>query len=276
MSKKRIAENFGKAACHYDESAALQRRVGERLWLQMESVLSVNLCAGNTTLIDLGCGSGYFTKKIKQRIEGKVIGLDISSDMLNYSMEQCQDQKNIFFVNADAEKIPLQCASADVIFSNFVLQWCDDLRGALGESLRILKPGGCLAFSMPIEGTLIELESCWKSVDGNRHVNSFYSKKEIETMLLSALDERELDSSSVDINISSYQCANYYETFKDILQDLKQVGANTVKGARSGGLMGKTRFAYLAENYERFRNEKGLPATYQVLNVIVERKVINA
>ena len=270
VSKERIAESFGKAAFQYDESAALQRNVGERLWSKMEQFGGSKLSSANFTLLDLGSGSGYFSQNLGQKTQGELISLDIAQGMLQQARQRCDTQSKLFFVNADAEKIPLKNSSVDVVFSNFVLQWCDNLSKALKECLRILKPGGCLGLSIPITGTLKELQNSWLKIDNNAHVNSFYSEEEIKSILFSVLDKSNIDSASVEMHISSYHCANYYNTLKEVLKDLKHIGANTVKGGRAGGLMGKARFAQLEDNYEQFRNTQGLPASYEVLDVIVK------
>ena len=187
-------------------------------------------------------------------------------------MQRSSVKNNSFFLNADAEQLPLKNASVDVVFSNFALQWCENLKRALEESLRILKPGGCLGFSIPISGTLLELQESWQEVDNYSHVNSFFSENEVRK-LLSEITKHKSNSGLIETQFSSYHCANYYDTFKDVLKDLKHIGANTLKGSRNKGLMGKARFATLEKNYEQFRQELGLPVTYSVLNVVVKNLV---
>jgi len=272
VNKERIAENFGKAAFQYDESAALQRDIGEGLWQEMEKCCAGTLNSGDFSLLDLGCGSGYFTERLRQKTKGDLIGLDIAPEMLRHARRRCYIKGNSFFVNADAERLALNSSSVDAIFSNFVLQWCENLQNALEECLRILKPGGCLGFSIPISGTLVELRESWQKVDHYPHVNSFFSAEEVKSLLLEILRHKG-DSDLTQTHFSTYYRANHYATFKDVLRDLKHIGANTVKGSRNRGLMGKTRFASLEENYEQFRQENGLPVSYQVLNVVVNKIV---
>ncbi|MDD3530294.1 MAG: malonyl-[acyl-carrier protein] O-methyltransferase BioC, partial [Gallionellaceae bacterium] len=52
---------------------------------------------------------------------------------------------------------------------------------------------------------------------------------------------------------------------KGVLSDLKGIGAHTVLDARREGLMGKTEWRRLTANYERFRRDGRLPATYEVI-----------
>lgn len=272
VNKERIAENFGKAAIQYDKSAALQRGIGEGLWQEIEKYCADTLHSGHFNLLDLGCGSGYFTEKLRQKTAGDLIGLDIAQGMLHHTRRRHYAKENSFFVNADAEQLALKSASVDIIFSNFVLQWCESLNNALEECLRVLKPGGCLGFSIPICGTLFELRESWQKIDHYPHVNAFFSAEEVKDLVFKTLMDKGY-SGLTQTHFSTYYRANHYAVFRDVLRDLKHIGANTVKGSRNKGLMGKTRFASLEENYEQFRQEKGLPVSYQVLNVVVKKTI---
>jgi len=268
VSKDRIAESFGKAAFHYDENAALQRKIGECLWQQMEKFCGETFVADDFSLLDLGCGSGYFTENLRQKTHGDVIALDIARGMLSHARQRCHFKSNSFFINADAEKLPLNSFSVDVIFSNFVLQWCDNLKHALSECLRVVKPGGCVGFSIPVAGTLRELQKSWRQIDAHSHVNSFYSEEDVKLILSEAL-KKTAYSNDYETHFSSYRCDEHYDTLKEILRNLKHIGANTVKASGRKGLMGKAHFAKLEENYEQFRCEKGLPISYEVLQVVI-------
>ena len=52
---------------------------------------------------------------------------------------------------------------------------------------------------------------------------------------------------------------------RQLLRELKAIGAHTVKQGARGGLMGKATWRRLTENYERFRQDGRLPATYEVV-----------
>ena len=58
-------------------------------------------------------------------------------------------------VCADALRLPFAEASADIVFSSLMLQWCDDLLIAFREVRRVLKPGGLFIFSTFGPDTLI-------------------------------------------------------------------------------------------------------------------------
>jgi ubiquinone/menaquinone biosynthesis C-methylase UbiE len=52
--------------------------------------------------------------------------------------------RNVEFVQAEIETLPLEDASADVVISNGVFNLCPDKPVVLREAFRVLRPGGCL------------------------------------------------------------------------------------------------------------------------------------
>ena len=72
IDKRRIADSFGRAAETYDQAAAFQRTVGGNLLAR----LPVDFHPADTT--DLGCGTGYFTRALRQRYGQPVLGIDLA------------------------------------------------------------------------------------------------------------------------------------------------------------------------------------------------------
>ena len=56
-----------------------------------------------------------------------------------------------------------------------------------------------------------------------------------------------------------------YDTVTDVMRDLKAIGAHNATDGRSRGLQGRGFLQKLAENYEQFRFENKLPATFEVV-----------
>ncbi len=56
-----------------------------------------------------------------------------------------------------------------------------------------------------------------------------------------------------------------YADLKDLLRELKAIGAQTVATDRRSGLMGRATWGRLSERYEAFRREGRLPATYEII-----------
>jgi len=97
------------------------------------------------TVLDVGCGSGQTLAWVRQTHPGwAALGLDISEDALSDARSE-----HIDLVLASATNIPLARASADLVIALDVLHHLPVDGGdvaALGEIMRVLKPGGYLLF----------------------------------------------------------------------------------------------------------------------------------
>src|SRR5689334_13366850 len=163
--KRQVAASFSRAAASYDSVAELQRDVGNE-WLRR---LPGDFVAGRW--LDMGCGTGYFSRALGERCPtGNGLALDIAEGMLNHARPLGGANH---FIAGDAERLPLQDSTCDLVFSSLAVQWCADFASVLNEAYRVLKPGGIFAFASLCAGTLFELRDSWRQVDGMVHVNRF-------------------------------------------------------------------------------------------------------
>lgn len=99
---------------------------------------------GNT-VVDLGSGAGndVFIARSIVGDEGKVIGLDMTEEMVEKAnLNKAKlEYNNIEFHLGDIEQMPLDNDLADVVVSNCVLNLVPDKQKAFSEIYRILKPG---------------------------------------------------------------------------------------------------------------------------------------
>ena len=101
----------------------------------------------NGTLFDIACGTGdvLFNAKSKRNDYSEFIGFDISDGMLTQARNRAKRKyPDIKFIQASAEKIPMENASADCLTISFGLRNVDNREVALKEFHRILKNGGTL------------------------------------------------------------------------------------------------------------------------------------
>ena len=251
--KRLIAASFSRAAATYDRAAALQRRVGANLLARLpEDVAPVDI-------VDLGCGTGYFSRALATHYRQPVLGLDLAEGMLRHAREHSPGQ--LGWVAGDAEAIPLRNGSQDLIFSSLALQWCPQLQRALAEAWRVLRPGGRLAFNTLLEGSLHELREAWGAVDDHVHVNRFMPLEELQGLLGAA--------GFADWRCEVEQHVLYYPKLAELTRELKALGAHNINPGRPGGLGGATRLRKLTAAYDTFRNEQGVPATWQVAQVLM-------
>lgn len=98
----------------------------------------------NVTVLDIGCGAGNSTSKISET-GAKVIGIDFSQKMIDQANSAYQ---GITFKQSDAENIPLEDNSMDVVIANFVVHHFAEPNKVFKEINRVLKPNGKFAFAV--------------------------------------------------------------------------------------------------------------------------------
>src|SRR5690606_642862 len=206
-------------------------------------------------VLDVGCGTGFFSQKLYDCLpQSEIFALDIAEGMVKFACLE-RDQ-NILWVCGDAENLPLQTASVDLVFTSLAIQWCNDLPQLFSEFYRILKPEGRLLFSTLGPATLHELKSAWQSVDAYVHVNRFQSDIAVKAAL-----------SDAGFTIDHWQVEErvlHYEKLVDLTRELKALGAHNINRGQSNGLTGRQKTAALKQAYEKFRCDGLLPASYEV------------
>ena len=253
--KRQVAVSFSRAASSYDRVAELQRAVGHELIARLPADLVPE------RWLDLGCGTGYFSRALSQHfVDSQGLALDIAQGMLSYAQPLGGAQ---YFVAGDAESLPLQDSSCDLIFSSLALQWCADFNAVLREAHRVLRPGGVLAFASLCVGTLGELRDSWRAVDGQVHVNRF---RELETYKQACAN-----SDLLVLGLQIQPHVLHYPQVRQLTYELKALGAHNLNPGRPEGLTTRARIQKLVGAYEQFRQPLGLPATYQVVYGILEK-----
>jgi len=121
-----------------------------RLW--KKNLINMMNPSQNQKLIDVGCGTGdiakvYLKKNFK---DSNITCVDPNHGMIKKGQEKLKKFKNLNWVIAPAEKLPIPDNSFDFYTISFGLRNTKNLNKALSEAYRVLKPGGrylCLEFS---------------------------------------------------------------------------------------------------------------------------------
>lgn len=256
LDEIQISHRFDKASKSYDEVAVLQQRVGKSLLERLQGIR----CQPRT-ILDLGCGTGYFAAFLKKLYPtAKIIGLDKSNGMLTQAQVKEKKHRLIdtHWVCGCAENLPLSDHSVELVYSNLMLHWSNDFSKSLNEIRRILKPGGLLLFSMVGPDTLQELRHCWRTIDSHPHVHLFVDMHDLGDNLL--------QTPFIDPVMDVEYFTLLYSDALDLLKELKKLGVQNLAKDRHRGLTPKGALRKLLQSYECFRSPKGkLPATWEII-----------
>jgi ubiquinone/menaquinone biosynthesis C-methylase UbiE len=94
-------------------------------------------------VLDVGCGSGWASRLLAEKAsQGRVVGIDISDEMIRLAAETSNDVSNLTFRVASAEALPFADGEFTHAFSMESLYYYADMSRALAEIRRVLVPVG--------------------------------------------------------------------------------------------------------------------------------------
>ncbi len=242
MNKQQITRNFSRYADLYDDYAQVQRHSAQDLAKEFD-------IAPPHSILEIGSGTGLYTHYLQKRFpDAKIFGADISEPMVALARRKYPDD-NIFFLVADAEKLPI-ANRFDLVTSAACFQWLENPEQTLTTCFDRLETHGQLVFSIFGPRTFCELDEVLRSFDSAARVEAirFPTRGDLHNLLSQRF-------SSIQI-VERF----YHQTFPDIKSLLMTIKYCGVRG--KGSVFGPERIRRLDKKYRELFGE--IRATSQV------------
>ena len=143
QNKKGLVEGvFDQVYSKYDLMNDFMSLGIHRFW--KKSLINIINPSPNKMLLDVACGTGDFCKLFLDNTNhlSEVTCVDPNKGMISQGKQKLSDLKNIKWINAAAEKLPIKDNEFDYYTISFGLRNTKNLDKALSEAYRVLKPGG--------------------------------------------------------------------------------------------------------------------------------------
>lgn len=139
-----VSRIFGRIAPRYDLMNTLMTLGRDRRWRRLAAELAAPKPGG--LALDLGTGSGELALELAS-LGCRVVAMDFSGPMMEVARQKLAARKEarVSLAAGDALSLPFPSETFECITAGFALRNFAGLGQALGEMLRVLKPGGRLA-----------------------------------------------------------------------------------------------------------------------------------
>jgi len=250
INDHKIRRAFSASAKSYDRSSGLHQAIAGQLLIQVLKEPQPSV------LLDVGCGTGYLTVKLKESFpRSKVIGLDFAPGMLEAARPK---HDGIEWVLADGSHLPFSDGHIDILTSNLAYQWSGDLTKAFSEARRVLRTGGVLIATLFGYTTCQELfQSLDEAKSGMLHFTRLPDEAHVrEALAISGFKDIKLELQRIKIE------------FRDMLALiawLRTIGANQLsrEGYIGPGTLSRAAVIYR----ERFPYLQGIGVTFEVIRL---------
>ena len=258
----RVATAFHQKAAEYDQHVQVQKRVVANL------IGSIGTCTdgGPTRVLDVGTGTGALLEKLHACFpDACLTGIDSAPNMCLRAGQKLGSTAII--VTGDARNLPFDEGAFDLVVSASALQWVPDVSTALYEMHRVVRPGGWLRLAFFCEGTLCELQHCFRDASGRisseqgvltSRLHRFHTLEQVRAIVA------DMDFEQCVLGVETE--VDWYADMFTLLRSIKNIGAGTVGGVGANGLGWRGILNEASRLYQERYGEPGrVPATYAVL-----------
>jgi malonyl-CoA O-methyltransferase len=260
--KQGIRRNFARRVATYDRYASTQRLMAQRLMALMEDFVP-----RAARILEIGCGTGYLTSKLRQANPGaRVVALDLDVALVDAARRRLGPDSEVAWLVADGEAWARGCF--DLIMANAVFQWLTRPAASIALYCESLAPGGVLAFSTLGPQTFKELAASLRQA-----ANGLNLKVVPEIPAQGFLDT----GSWVEIlgqagffktNLTREMMTVTFPTVRDFLKTLQATGATNPQPRPFAPRLLKA----LSAAYENgFGHNGSIPVTYEIILAVARK-----
>jgi 2-polyprenyl-3-methyl-5-hydroxy-6-metoxy-1,4-benzoquinol methylase len=210
-------------------------------------------------VIEIGCGNGYFSRALA-KCGAKVTALDASSKMIAIaSAEEKKRPLGIVYLVRDAAQLQeIKSRSFDLAMANMVFMDVFNIKAAIKEIGRVLKPGGRLVFS--ILHPAFMFDGAWGNIKGKDRYGRIVWRYLHPYIDINHWDGRRLNTKGyvrpLEFYMHALRAAGFAVTdFREIAtkKPLHKVPAG------KGNALRASRYSSAAEKKEKLRSRKEIP-----------------
>jgi malonyl-CoA O-methyltransferase len=265
----KIAAAFHQKAVEYDQHVLVQKRVVA----QLAGSVELHRSQAPEYILDVGTGTGALLERLHSRYPyARLAGVDIALNMCLRTHQKLGSTG--YAVNGNAEHLPFKTGAFDLAVSASVLQWVRNLAAALNELRRVVRPGGDISLAFFCDGTLGELQHCFRDVvtrcstDSSQRISrlhEFWTVDDVKSIV------SEMDFERVVVTVETE--VDWYDDLYSLLRSIKSIGAGTVSSGSGSGLGWRGILSETSRLYQKTYGQNGrIPATYKVIYISARTK----
>ncbi|OGQ97526.1 MAG: hypothetical protein A2521_10030 [Deltaproteobacteria bacterium RIFOXYD12_FULL_57_12] len=221
LQKEKIRKKFSRAAVTYDSHALIQQETAR----QMAELAAKNAeSAPFRNILELGCGTGNYTRMLAERFPtARILAIDFSEEMLAAARVKLAAFSNTVFLRADCERyLEMACCKTSeswhLITANGTLQWFSNIEKTLTNISRLLAADGLFTGTIFGPRTLEEL---------GRGVSQVFGRK-IDTAAEFFIDKtplrRILANSFTVSSLREHSTIKQYKSCRHLLDSIRKTG----------------------------------------------------
>ena len=207
--KKKVKDSFDQGADCYDKYSSIQKEISKNLLALFFNEIKEK--KEGFTLLELGCGTGFFSKKISENVSlTRIHLLDISNKMIKKSKIRFKNQ-NVFFFKNDFDFFD-NFENYNLIVSNMSIHWSKDFLKLIKKILNSIKKKSIVLISFPNSRSFSSLKT-----KHHKLINDFPNEKKMEELL---------NNKKFYFTMKRMIHELEYKNIMFFFQSLKKIGAN--------------------------------------------------